>query len=722
LNIIPIALALLALHTASASAASSAEEDERSAALAEQNLIRVMPPVQTSASRLQAIDAFRIPASISRVELSAETERVPLQIAAALASVPGVQARERQNLAQDTQLSMRGFGARSTFGVRGVRLYADGIPATLPDGQGQLAHFNLLGAQSLEILRGPFSALYGNSAGGVLLLHSAGGSAAPSARLASSYGAYDTYSLGTQLRGGNASGAFGYNVAVQRFDTEGYRRHSAAGRESANIKLQWRANDVHRMELVVNHYRAPEALDPLGLDAAQLRSDRRQAPLAEQFNTRKRTAQDQLGLLWHSQLNDAHSLRIQTYAGQRAVEQFLSLPIAAQANPLNSGGLIDLDATYAGTDLRWSFEGTLAGRELQWSAGLNIEQLRQQRLGFENFVGSTLGRRGALRRDELGQVRSNDQYAQAWWQLSSKLALLAGARHSSVQFRSDDYYIRGGNPDDSGRINYAQTTPVLGLSYAVGDDFNLHLAIGRGFETPTFNELSYRVDGGAGLALDLRPAVSTNVELGGKWRNNDGLSAELSVFRIDTDDEIAVARNIAGRSSFRNVGRSRRHGAELAARVPLTPMWTAQLAYTHTNAAFRDPFGVCGSSGCSNPSVQVAAGTRIPGVVRDQLFGQLQWQSGDWSGALETVAIGAVSVNDTGSARAAGYALLNAEIARAWPLHSGLLRAYLRIDNLLDHRYIGSVIVNEGNARYFEPGPERALLLGLQWNFDAAPR
>lgn len=674
--------------------------------------------VQVVSTRLQRVPAFDTPASLSTVEVDGRAASAGVNASDLLRGVPGLLARDRQNYAQDTQISLRGFGARSTFGVRGVRLYADGIPATMPDGQGQVSHFALAGAERIEVLRGPFSALHGNSSGGVVQIFSADGAAPTRGHMQASVGRDDSRSFGASLRG--ADGAFGYALAGNLFETDGWREHSAAQRQSLNAKLHLDLPGDGRLQLVANHFDAPNAQDPLGLTWAQVRDDPRQAASAAfQFDTRKSAEQDQAGLVYEQPLRGGNALRAMAYAGQRAVEQFLSLPASAQANPLNSGGVVDLDNDYGGADLRWNWRGELAGREFEFTAGANVDRQRQHRRGYENYVGSAPGVRGALRRDERNTVENADQYAQAWWRFAPRWALLAGVRHSRVRFDSRDAYITARNPDDSGRVEYAQTTPVAGLTFSPAEALRFHLSAGRGFETPTFNELGYRADGGAGLALDLKPAVSRNVELGGKWRNARGASLEAALFRADTQDELAVARNVGGRSSYRNVGRARRDGFELSAVLPLGERWRLDLAYTWLDAHFRDGFPICTAAGCTNPSVMVAAGTRIPGTARAQLDARLGWRSGGWEAALEAVGVGRVNVNDPGSARAPGHVLLDAEFAREWRFGTQSLRGFVRVDNLLDKAYVGSVIVNEGNGRYYEPGPGRGALLGLRWQWAA---
>ncbi|MBB4133393.1 TonB-dependent receptor [Xanthomonas sp. 3075] len=682
--------------------------------------IRALPAVQVDAARVHGVDDFDLPASFTVVSADDDNRR-GAQVSELLDGIPGLVARDRQNYAQDTQLSIRGFGARSTFGVRGVRLLVDGIPASMPDGQGQLSHFNVLGAERVEVLRGPFSALYGNSSGGVLQLWSADGKPDDPWRLRATYGSNATVNVGAQLLG--QQGAVHYNLAANHFETDGFRDHSRAKRDSVNAKLGFDLAEGRRLDLVLNYLDAPDAQDPLGLTRAQFNADPRQATsVATQFNTRKSVRQSQAGAIFTQQF-DSQTLRLMAYGGQRSVEQFLAIPVAVQRNPrnpdsaLHSGGVIDLDSNYEGADARWAWQGQALGRPLQLTVGANVDRQRQHRTGYENFVGDTLGVRGALRRNQRDQVENVDQFAQAWWQWSERWSALLGVRHSQVRFRSDDNYIVGRNPDDSGRREYSATTPVAGIVFRANDDLRFYASAGRGFETPTFNELGYRNDGGAGLALDLGSATSRNYEVGSKWRAQSGAAVEVALFRADTDDELAVASNTNGRSTFRNIGATRRQGAELSWNQPVGATQQLQMAYTFVDATVRDGYLTCASSGCATPTAPVSSGARLPGVPRQQLFARWQWQPMQWQFAAETVASDATVVNDLATDRAPGYALVNLEASRRWTTTLGGLRTFARIDNVLDRQYVGSVIVNDGNGRYYEPGPDRTYTVGLQWDF-----
>jgi iron complex outermembrane receptor protein len=674
----------------------------------------ILDPVVVSATRLRSVPDLDVPASVSTILADAGSNGRQVEVSELLSGVPGVTALDRRNYAQDTQLSIRGFGSRATFGVRGLRLYADGIPASMPDGQGQLSHYSVMGADRLQVMRGPFSALYGNSSGGVVQIWSSPGTEETSARVRATYGSYDTLTLGAQALG--SAGPMDYNIAVSRFQTDGYREHSSARRDSVNLRLGVDFGDGQNLVLVGNYMNLPEADDPLGVHPDDWRGNPRMTtPQATQFNTRKSVEQIQGGVLYQHRLG-AHNLRAQVYTGNRQVVQYLAIPSSAQAAATHSGGVIDLDGDYEGADLRWSWAGSLGGRLLEVTAGANFDRQNQLRRGYENYVGTTVGVRGNLRRDETNRIRNFDQFAQGYLQLSGRWSVLAGVRHSEVRFRSTDRYINGANGDDSGTREYSDTTLVGGVMFRPVDSLRLYASVGDGFETPTFNEISYRADGGAGLAFDLAAARSKNYELGLKWRPAGGIELDAALFRADTDDELVVARNTGGRSSFANVDRTRRQGLEAALALPLAADWDLAASYTLLKAEFRSDYLTCVGT-CQTPGVTVPAGSRIPGIPRHQGTLALRWSPGPWQAALELQARSKVVVNDVGTFSAPGFGVWHAEVGRNWTLSGSTLRAFARIENLLDKTYVGSVIVNEGNQRFFEAAPERNALFGVQWSW-----
>ncbi|WP_366514923.1 TonB-dependent receptor family protein [Solimonas terrae] len=678
--------------------------------------------VVVTATRLPE-SSFEVPASIDVIDGDRfHDDTLAVNLSEGLSGVAGLSARDRQNYAQDTQISVRGFGTRSSFGIRGVRLFTDDIPATQPDGQGQISHFSLASADRVEVLRGPFSALYGNSSGGVIRIFTADGHDPASVYGGFAGGSFDTWreNLGAQGKLGIAD----YNLAYSNFQTEGFRDHSAARRRSFNGKLDLQLGDADRLSFVLNDFRSPEALDPLGLTRAQFDASPKQAaPQAEQFNTRKRAEQTQGGITWSHRISDAQSAELIGYYGSRGIVQFLAIPAAAQKSPTHSGGVVDLGTDYGGSEARWQYRGGNAERPWSLVAGLSYDDLRQHRQGYENFVtdgsDTELGVRGAQRRDEIDTVYSLDQYLQGSWRFAERWDAQLGVRHSHIAFKSDDHYVTSSNPDDSGRTHYDATTPVAGLMYRASEDVHLYAAYGRGFETPTFAELAYRPDG-AGLNFDLDAARSNNAELGAKLRLGKATRAQLAVFDTETRHELIVLSNSGGRTTYGNAGRTRRQGAEAELSSQLAASWRIELAYTLLNARVREDYQACSGMPCTSLNTTIPAGNRIPGIAESNAYAALRW-GGDsgWHAGTDVRYLSRVAVNDGNSESAPSYVIAGLDGGYVFDLPTVRVRTFVNLDNVLNRDYVGSVIVNDGNGRYYEPGPGLSVLagFGVEWKY-----
>ncbi|HKA40659.1 MAG TPA: TonB-dependent receptor [Burkholderiales bacterium] len=669
----------------------------------------VLDEVVVTATRVEE-SSFGLPVSIDRVDRSVIREDKPqVNLSETLNRVPGIVVQNRQNYAQDLQIQSRGFGARSTFGVRGIRLIADGIPATMPDGQGQAATFSLGSADRIEVLRGPFSSMYGNAAGGVIQIFTADGPPEPTLSGGLFAGSYDTWKAAVQF--GGTSGQFNYLGDISRFDTNGYRDHSSARRDQLNAKVKYDAGNRGVLTMVVNSLDQPETQDPLGLTAAQVARNPRQAdPVAFTFNTRKSIAQTQLGVTYSLPLTAADVLEARAYAGDRQVTQYLAIPLATQAAATHSGGVVDLDRGYGGAGLRWTHTAELAGTQLIATAGVDYDNQDERRTGFINNNGVT----GALKRFEDDTVYDTDFYAQVEWRFAERWTLLAGVRHSRVEFDSKDYFIAPGNPNDSGSVGYVRTTPAAGLTFSLSPAVNLYGNIGRGFETPTFAELAYRSGGASGLNFALRPAVSLNREVGLKSKLGDSMRLNIALFHINVTDEIVVDTNSGGRSTFKNASHTRREGVELAWDGRFKYGFEAAFAYTLLNAQFTEPF----TTVISTPSVvrTVNAGNRLPGVPRQTAYGEVVWRYAPvgFHAGVEGRYVSKIYVNDPNTEAAPPYTV--------WTLRAGFeqrarnwrISEFVRVDNVFGRDYIGSVIVAEANNRFYEPAPTRNHLVGVQ--------
>ncbi|EMO8771458.1 TonB-dependent receptor [Klebsiella variicola] len=657
------------------------------------------------------------PVAVSVVNGDEMRQAAPrVNLSESLGAVPGLQVQNRQNYAQDLQLSIRGFGSRSTYGVRGLRIYVDGIPATMPDGQGQTSNIDIGSVDTIEVLRGPFSALYGNSSGGVINVTSQTGTQPPTVEASSYYGSFGTWHYGMKATGavgdGSHAGDVDYTVSTNRFTTHGYRDHSGARKNLANARLGVRINDVSKLTLLLNSVDI-KANDAGGLTADEWRDNPRQSPRGDQYNTRKNTRQTQAGLRYERQLSAQDDLSVMMYAGERETTQFQSIPRTPQLKPSHAGGVIDLTRHYQGIDTRLTHRGELLV-PITLTAGLDYENMSERRKGYENFVmvngAPQYGEQGALRRNERNLMWNIDPYLQTQWQLTDKLSLDAGVRYSSVWFDSNDYYITPGNGDDSGDASYHKWLPAGSLKYALTDAWNVYLSAGRGFETPTINELSYRSDNQSGLNFGLKPSTNDTVEIGSKTRLGNGLLT-AALFQTNTDNEIVVDSSSGGRTSYKNAGKTRRQGMELGLDQQFGESWRLKAAWTWLDATYRT--NVCDDASCN--------GNRIPGIARNMGYASFGYQPEQgWYAGSDIRYMSDIMANDENTAKAPSWTVVGLTTGYKWSYGRMDMDLFGRVDNLFDREYVGSVIVNESNGRYYEPAPGRNYGIGLNlaWRFE----
>lgn len=683
-----------------------------------------LSPIVVTATRIPQGSAD-IPASIDRLDApTIQNGQLQVNLSESLMAVPGVSAQNRQNYAQDLQISVRGFGARSSFGVRGVRLYSDGIPGTMPDGQGQFSQFDLGSADHIEVLRGPFSALYGNSSGGVISIFTA--DALPGYMIGGTaeYGTFNTQRYALQATG--ITGPLNYVFDVAHFQTGGYRNHSSAERNNLNGKLKFSLTESQSLSLILNAVQTPFVQDPLGLTNAELHADPRQAgDNSVAFNTRKALRQEQLGLTYENVFRANDTFSATAYTGHRETTQFQAIPVATQTNPLYPGGVIDLDRSYYGIDTHVTDKRSFGATDLQLTAGLSYDDLEEARKGYLNYIGTDLGVEGGLRRDEANHVYDFDQYLQAQWDPAARWRFTAGLRNSRVDVSSHGH-LAGAPPPSS--VSYSATNPVAGVTFRLAPAANLYASYGRGFETPTLNDIAYRSTDGSlpGLNLGLKPARSNNYEVGLK-AGNGMLRGTLAGFYIRTEDEIAILANTNGRTVNQNIGETTRRGMELALDAVFSGGFSARLAYTYIRAVVGQSYQTCvgapcrlpvvcaaGAVGCTPVAglgtlVTVPSGNYLPAVPMNSLYTGLTWTYPrfGFSTTLEEQARARIYADDRNSNATHAYWLTNWRAGFEQQSKHWRFTEYARVDNLMNRAYVGSVIVNESNSRYFEPEPGR---------------
>ena len=692
--------------------------------------------VVTTATREERA-SFELPVSVDSVTADQiQSQRALVNVSETLNRVPGTVVQNREAFAQEQQISIRGFGSRAQFGVRGIKLLADGIPASTPDGQGGSGLFDLASARRIEVLRGAFSTLYGNHSGGVIEVYTEDGPDDPTTTAAFTAGSYESWRAG--LKFGGQHGDLNYTGSVSRFETGGYREWSDARKDQINARFRHAINARSSLTVVLNYLDQPDNQDPLGLTAAELAASRRQAsPAALQFRTRRSLENLQGGAVYEHAVTDADSVRVMGYAGTRSNEQYLAIPTTTQNGLRHSGGVSTFDRDFWGTGLRWTHRSDA----LTLTMGAEYERAEDARKGYLN----TLGQRGALKRNEANTVWQAGGFAQVEWQLAEAWRLSAGLRYTKVRFDSRDKFIctttlitapgatagscsgstatitaTNQNPDDSGAVSHDAWTPAIGLLYELSDSINLYANAGRSFETPTFIELAYRPDGRSGLNLELQPNVSDHYEIGAKIQLGERIRLNLALFQINTEREIVTATNAGGRTSFQNAGDSRRRGAEFALDARLRAGFSTYLSATWLHAEFRDAFRACSGIPCSvAQQVLVPAGNHVPGVPQHTVYGELTWQHAPTGlrTAVEARWSSKVHVNDLNTASAGDYLVANLSAGFEQRTSNWRFTEFVRVDNVFDEKYVGAVYVNDANGRFFAPAPGRNFIVGVNASF-----
>ena len=641
--------------------------------------IEPLPVIKVEATRTDT-PYMQTPASVYRVDAPKNDQSLQVNLTELVKGIPSVQLRNRENYAQDLQLSMRGFGARSTFGVRGIRLYVDGIPATMPDGQGQTSNIDINSLSHLEVLTGPFSSLYGNSSGGAVLATTREGQGKDSIEMNYAGGSHNKNRAGIVLQGGAKNqNEPSYIVSSSYFDTDGYRDHSGANKVLSNAKLTWNLDDGSKTNWVTNYVKI-DADDPGGLTRADWEKNPKQvAKNVLDYNARKKIDQTQTGLTWSKPLNDQNELYAMTYIGQRQVTQYQSIPDTVQKNPntpYQAGGVIDFKRDYYGADFRWTGKDLLP--YTQFSAGVAIDAMNEDRQGYQNFNDAgDKGIKGDVRRDERNTLWNVDPYLQASWSFLQTMRLDTGVRYSNVHYKSKDHYIVGLNGDNSGKTTYEEVLPSVALSWQIIPEVLAYASYAKGFETPTFTEMAYPAQGGASM-FDLKPSKSDNYELGLKSSNTLG-DFNLATFYIETKDDIVAAESMGGRATFRNADKTLRKGIEFAWNKKLWKDIAVNASYAYLDATFDSKVPAAGKV------AEIPEGNAIPGIAKNQAFIGLVWQpeQGFYAG-LDTQFMDKVYVNDINSDAAASYTVASIYTGYAWKRADWGINGFARVDNLFD--------------------------------------
>jgi iron complex outermembrane receptor protein len=655
-------------------------------------------------------DSFDLPMSIDKVSKEQIQEgQLRMTLSESLARVPGITAQNRTQMAQDPQISSRGFGARSAFGVRGIRLYVDGVPLSMPDGSGNPGSIDLGMMESVEVMRGPFSAMYGSSSGGVIqmLTGKADAGSEISADLLS--GSFNT--ARESLSASGADSNFDYQIGISDYSSDGFRNQSKNNKQQATAKLGVAISSDTKLTTLFNWF-DQNAQDPGGLkrtaasrEPSAFVSPRETFTSAVQANTRVSRSNGQVGFNLEHQLNGDDKLNVIVYAGHRENLQYLSTSGTA-----STGRASSISRDFYGFETKATSKGVLQDNPYLLTFGLNVGAMLDDRMDRATSAGEmTVTGITSPTRNENQSARNMDLYVQGLYTMTPAIDLHAGLRYSTVSLEITD---KDGSPvTGSGKLDFSKTTPVAGVVYKVNPALNFYANAGLGYETPTLVEITYIDPTNAALGpnLSLIPSTSKNYELGAKWFTSDNSTLNLAVFNVRTDNEIVTKQLQGSTGSYKNAGQTKRSGAELAFDALLPNNVTTHFSYTYLDARFATPF-----VSVTGPTVN--AGNVIPGTYRHQGFAELAWSYPQWGfqTAVNAIYNSDVQVDDLNTDKAPAFTVFNVRASLTQKTGQWRVSEYVTLNNLTDVQYIGSVKVNDANSRFYEPAAPYNWIVGVK--------
>jgi len=658
---------------------------------AQQQDTDVLDKIVVSATRMESSvrDVARSISIVGKERIQNGTQQ--LGIDEALAGVPGLYMQNRYNFAQDLRISLRGFGARSSFGIRGIKIIVDGIPETLPDGQGGIDSIDIGSTQSIEILRGPASSLYGNASGGVIAITSELGNSPPfvEGRVAAGEFDYQQY----QLKAGGEIGSADFLFNVSRTEIDGYRDHSNFRGSIINTKLAIPLGENDKLTFALNHSDQPEAQDPGGINAAQAATDPSSARDRNiLFDAGESLSQQRVGFVYE---RDRASGKL-TLRNHYVWRDF------ANKLPFTNGGSVDLDRFFYGFGVQYSL-GEFMPDNLSLMFGVDLDRQDDDRKRYDNNDGVL----GPLVFDQNERVDSTGIFVQGRYEINDAWALLAGLRYDELSYDVTDRFLTNG--DDSGKLDFDEVSPSFAINYRM-DSGVLFASYSSSFETPTTTELA-NPDGSGGFNTSLVAQTADNFELGFK-RSNENLYYEITVFTIDLKNELIPFELAAfpGRTFFVNAGSSKRDGIETALSWKSNSGLQFDVSYTWSDFNFEDFVDDSGND---------FSGNQLPGLPRQFGYLGLSYNTDSgFSGTFETIYSGDLYANNANSTNVSSYTIANLRLGYDFQNGNWMIRPYIGINNLFDEAYNSNIRINAFGGRYFEPAPTRNFYAGVVVNFQ----
>ena len=646
-----------------------------------------------SATRVER-SALTLPFSVSSVEADDIQRRQMLGLDEALLRVPGMYFSGRYNSAQDLRISIRGFGARANFGIRGIKIYVDGLPSTVADGQTSLDDLDLSNVERVEVLRGPAAALYGASAGGVINIHTQSGPVTPFVEAGTVLGQYGQDRV--MLKGGGQAGALNYFVNGSYLDYDGYRDHSETRQGIVNTKLAYTFADGSVGQLIMRGANAPTANDPGGLSSTDLEDLGRRGARQRNIDLHAGEAvqEQKVGLSWHKNMG-VHEFTVRNYYNWRDFDGTL---------PITDGGAVTFRRFFYGGGGQYSNSTALFGHANRITVGFEVETMTDDRKRYTNLGGV----RGALGFDQDENADTTGVFMQEEFAVTHALSLQAGLRYDHIAFDIDDRFVTNG--DQSNKLSFNEVNPMLGAVYSFSREVNFYVNYATAFETPTFTEFARPADVNAlGGFANVAPQRTRGYEVGFKGMVLERVNYQLAFFDMQIEDEVTTVENRNGRAFFNNANTARR-GLEAGLSADLMPGLRFSTAYTFSDFSF-DRFA-------KFPDVE---NNELPGVPTHNFYAEFAYQRSDgWFAKWDINHVSGLYADNANSVAVPSYTVSNLVFGRDIRVGNTLVTPSFGVNNLFDERYNQSIRIQESNQRYFEPAPDLNVFGALRVRFDFA--
>jgi iron complex outermembrane recepter protein len=663
-------------------------------------LPKALDAVEISATRMTLTD-IKAPLAVTVLDkkrLQTATQQLsPYEV---LSAVPGVFAMNPDNFTQDLRISIRGFGARAAFGIRGIRIFTDGLPEGTPDGQADVDNLDMGIIRQMEVLRGAASGLYGNAAGGVIYMLTENPlSRKPLLEAQLSRGSYGFQRY--QLKVGQKLNKFSYFLNGSVNNTEGYRAASQMKNSIFNSKLSYEFNPNTKLTLLANYGNSPTANDPGALTAAQVKDNPRQAGFTNTlYQTGEIVTQSRVGATFETKLATKHSITARAFYTSR----HLLNRLAVAAN-----GYGDLKRNYYGVGVGYQLNERIANMPYRLKIGLDIENQAdtRQRYAYLKVVtnGITTYNQDKIVLNQLEGFKSTGVYVLQELQPTKKLLISLGIRYDDLNLKATDNYLTDG--DQSGGRHFTKVNPMVGINYEFVENASIYANYSSTFESPTLNELSNNPENTGGFNANLQPQQAKSYEIGSKGKITEGVRFDVAVFKIETENDLVPYQitGQTGKTFFRNAGKTARKGIELGLSFPMNEH--LMFHYTHTISDFKyKTYSV---------NTTVFDDKILPGIPKTNAQFELRYSGiKDFFASIQGRIVSKVYANDANTALADGYSALNLRLGQTFTIKDFQCEPFLGVNNLTNTNYIANVQINAQSDRYFEPATLRYFFGGIK--------